>query len=112
MEYWHIPTLKKLFFLREEENTINTIDFNRSGGLFATAGKDCNIRIYDEETKSVSTLLKKADWNNVGHDNRIFAVKFIDESTLISAGWDSVIHIWDLRQGKSIRHIYGANVSG
>lgn len=48
----------------------------------------------------------------MGHDNRVFAVKFIDEHTLISGGWDSVVHIWDLRQGKSIRHFYGANISG
>jgi WD40 repeat protein len=48
----------------------------------------------------------------VGHDNRVFAVKFIDENTLISGGWDSVVHIWDLRQGRSVRHFYGANISG
>ena len=48
----------------------------------------------------------------MGHDNRVFAVKFIDEQTIISGGWDSVIHVWDLRQGKSIRHMYGANISG
>ncbi len=47
LQYWHIPTLKKLFSTREDDNTINTIDFNRSGSVFATAGKDCNIRIYD-----------------------------------------------------------------
>lgn len=80
--------------------------------MFATAGKDCNIRIYDEQTKSLAKTCKKADWNNTGHDNRIFAVKFIDENTLISGGWDSVIHIWDVRVQKSIRHIYGANLSG
>lgn len=58
------------------------------------------------------STLQKADWNHVGHENRVFAVKFIDDSTLISGGWDSVIHIWDLKSGKSIRHIYGPNISG
>ena len=47
LEYWHIPSLKKLFFLREDNNTINTIDFSRNGTSFGTAGKDANIRIYD-----------------------------------------------------------------
>lgn len=42
-------------------------------------------------------MLKKADWNHIGHDNRIFAIKFVDEKTLISGGWDSVVHVWDLR---------------
>jgi len=57
-------------------------------------------------------MLKKADWNHVGHDNRVFAVKFVDDKTLISGGWDSVIYIWDLRQGKTIRTCYGANIAG
>lgn len=57
-------------------------------------------------------MLKKAGWNNVGHDNRVFAIKFIDDTTLISGGWDSVIHVWDIREGKSIRHFYGSNISG
>ena len=56
--------------------------------------------------------MKKADWNNIGHDNRIFAIKFIDEQTIISGGWDSVIHVWDLRQCKSVKHFYPANLSG
>jgi COMPASS component SWD3 len=60
----------------------------------------------------MSIDLLPAGWNNVGHDNRVFAVKFIDENTLISGGWDSVVHIWDLRQGKSARHFYGPNISG
>lgn len=112
LDYWHVPSMKKLFFMREENNTINALDFSRCGTFFATAGKDANIRVYDEETKSISRLMKRADWNHVGHDNRIFAVKFIDEKTLISGGWDSVIHIWDIRLEKSVKHLYGANISG
>lgn len=64
------------------------------------------------ETKSITTKLGRADWNNKGHANRIFCVKFVDENTLISGGWDSVIHMWDLRQGKSINSFYGPHVSG
>ena len=98
--------------MREHNNTINAIDFNRSGSLFATGGKDANIRVYDEETKSESQMLKKADWNHTGHDNRIFALKFIEDKILISGGWDSVIHVWDIRTGKSVKHFYGSNLSG
>lgn len=31
---------------------------------------------------------------------------------LISGGWDNNIHIWDLRQGKSIHCLYGNMISG
>jgi WD40 repeat protein len=31
---------------------------------------------------------------------------------LISGGWDSVIHIWDLRTADAIRSIYGPHIAG
>jgi len=88
------------------------MDFSFTARHFATGGNDCHVRVYDEETKTVSVDFKPASWNNVGHDNRIFAVKFIDENIIMSGGWDSAVHIWDIRQGKSTRHFYGPNISG
>ena len=51
----------------------------------------------NKETKTITVTCKSAQWNNAGHDNRIFCVKYVDPNTLISGGWDSVVHIWDLR---------------
>lgn len=53
-----------------------------------------------------------AEWNNRGHSNRIFSIKFIDDNTIISGGWDSVIHLWDIRQGKSVQSVFGPHVAG
>jgi COMPASS component SWD3 len=30
----------------------------------------------------------------------------------MTGGWDSTIHIWDTREGKSIKHMYGPHISG
>lgn len=46
--YWHIPSMKKMFSIEEPQNQILCCDFRKTGDSFATAGKDCNIRIYDE----------------------------------------------------------------
>ena len=35
-------------------------------------------------------------WNNLGHSNRIFSLKFSDENTLISGGWDSNVYLFKL----------------
>jgi COMPASS component SWD3 len=83
--FLHVPTLKPLFTLQEQQNSLNTLDFSWTGKIFATGGKDFHIRIYDEgtyslnlDTKTVIHDFQPAGWNNVGHDNRVFAVKFID----------------------------------
>lgn len=55
---------------------------------------------------------KPADWNNLGHANRIFALKWVDEHVLLSGGWDSVVHFWDTRVKRSVRHFFGPNISG
>lgn len=57
-------------------------------------------------------MFESAQWNYRGHSNRIFSVKFIDENTLVSGGWDSVIHVWDARLGKSVKSFYGPHVAG
>jgi WD40 repeat protein len=64
------------------------------------------------DTKSISTNLGCAEWNYRGHSNRIFSIKFIDDNTLISGGWDSVIHLWDVRLGKSVKSVFGPHVAG
>ena len=111
--------MKKLFSIEEKDNSINSIDFSPNGEQFATAGKDSNIRIYDEstynhhlDTKSISITLGAASWNNSGHSNRIFSLKFIDENILVSGGWDSVLHQWDIRTGKSVKSAHGPHVAG
>lgn len=72
------------------------------------------IRIYDETTKVVNMTLEKAQWRRAGHSNRIFSLKFLDDQPdlLLSGGWDTNLHIWDLREGKSVACIYGPEISG
>ena len=60
----------------------------------------------------MSTDLGCAEWNYRGHSNRIFSIKFIDDNTIVSGGWDSVIHLWDIRQGKSVKSVFGPHVAG
>jgi WD40 repeat protein len=60
----------------------------------------------------VAVDLGAAEWNYRGHSNRIFSVKFIDDNSIVSGGWDSVLHQWDLRAGKSVRAIFGPHVAG
>lgn len=70
--------------------------------------------MYDEGTKSIKTELSGGFWQFPGHSNRIFALKFHpeDSNIILSAGWDSVIYFWDIRDKHSFASIYGPAVCG
>lgn len=44
----------------------------------------------------------------------MFAVKFLPDepNVLLSGGWDTNVHIWDVRVAKSIGNILGPKISG
>ncbi len=46
-EYYHVPSMRKLFSIEEKENSLHCCEFSHSGQHFATAGRDAHIRIYD-----------------------------------------------------------------
>lgn len=73
------------------------MDYSYNGRNFITAGKDFKIRLYDEYTKQLISKMESNTWNSIGHSNRIFSLKYYDDNTLISGGWDSNIFIWDTR---------------
>lgn len=115
VQHWHIKSGKCLHKIEEPGNQIFCLDYFHNGTIFATAGRDYKVRIYDEATKRLSQVLEGGDQlKTAGHSNRVFSVKFHSENPniLISAGWDNTVQIWDLRKGQSIRSIYGAYICG
>lgn len=49
------------------------------------------IKIYDESTKQILIELLPGMGDRLGHGNRIFTVKWVNEDRLLSAGWDNNI---------------------
>ncbi|KAL4471523.1 hypothetical protein ABPG74_008416 [Tetrahymena malaccensis] len=112
--HWHVTTGKELNRIEEKGNQINSIDYNKDGSRFITSGSDNKIRLYDESEKSLVSEYKGSEWQDPGHNNRIFSLKFLpdDPNLFISGGWDTNVHIWDIRQGKSVGGFIGPKIGG
>ena len=72
--------------------------YSQDGLLYALGLKDYSIRVFDGLTKKETIRLGGIDNQKItGHQNKIFALKFVrDQKVLISGGWDDTLIFWDL----------------
>ncbi|EOD31169.1 hypothetical protein EMIHUDRAFT_99388 [Emiliania huxleyi CCMP1516] len=125
VKHWHLTSGKCLHSVTEQDNQVYAVDYDTDGSHFATAGRDCHIRLYDETTKSaVSTLLSSLDRApsgyhsagasaHSGHSNRVFGLRFgAEPHSLLSGGWDNTVQLWDTRTATTALSIYGPHVCG
>ena len=121
--HWHVTSRKCLHTVKEDDcqkpgatNQVYALDYNPDGTSFASAGKDYCVRVYDEATKTVTSMLKAGHVGapSAGHSNRIFGVKFVpdDPMLLLSAGWDNTVQVWDLRTSQPCASMYGPHICG
>lgn len=115
VSHWHMGSMKELDSFYEEGNQVLTAAYSPTGLIFATAGKDHRIRVYDEEKRTLITTLKDGVENEtMAHSNRIQSIKFSsdDPNVLVSGGWDMTVQIWDVRQPIPVRSFYGPYLTG
>eukprot|EP00879_Flechtneria_rotunda_P028752 GHRR01030970.1.p1 GENE.GHRR01030970.1~~GHRR01030970.1.p1 ORF type:complete len:225 (+),score=63.63 GHRR01030970.1:1225-1899(+) len=80
--------------------------------MFATAGSDTIVRVYDDTRTTPILHLTSGDGNHsCGHTNSVFGMawKPDEDQVLLSAGWDGTVQVWDLRTGSSVRSIAGGS---
>lgn len=119
VQHWHVSSGKCLHTIKStNENQIFTLDYLKDASMFATAGKDHAVRIYDEATKAQVLCMKGGtgcgDTLIPGHSNRIFSAKFhpTEQNMILTGGWDDKVHFWDLRSGTSVRSFFGPHICG
>ncbi|XP_074872673.1 ribosome biogenesis protein WDR12 homolog [Carettochelys insculpta] len=112
---------KLLATVTEKENEINAMDFCVDGSIYATAGKDRHIRLYDSHTNQLSHTLQAPDFmtgdvtTSSGHSRRIFALRFHpgERHVFLTGGWDDCVKIWDKRMAKEAQGVInGPHICG
>lgn len=94
IQHWHLNSGKSLHTMKEDnDNNLYALDFTLDGRMFAAAGQDTIVYVYDEQTKQKVVEMKVGGKNLPGHSSRIFALKFHnnDPNVLVSGGWDRTL---------------------
>ena len=112
--HFHTTSSRQLHRIYDPMNQLLTADYKQDGMKFLTAGEDCKIRVYDEQTRQLTETLEGGGGGLPGHVNRIFCAKFVSEdpNLIVSGGWDQNIKIWDLRTSQCVRGIVGPMIAG
>jgi WD40 repeat protein len=69
----------------------------------ASCAADKCIAMWDTRTYSTGGRIENA------HDNQIYAVKYANDTTLISTGRDGVIKVWDMRNLRKAKSVIAAD---
>jgi len=112
---WHVATQKVLSTIKEKRQTL-TSELSTTNQYLITAGKSDQLNQYDLETnKLVKTFEPRLDKSVMdGHRLNVLSVKWhpSHHNNFISGGWDNTVHMWDVREHHSVRHIYGPHICG
>lgn len=115
IHHWHVQSGKCIHTLKEDnDNNVFALEYSHDGKVFAAAGSDTRVYIYDEHTKQRVNIMAPRLLHLPGHANRVFTLKFHpqDHNLLLSGGWDRTIQLYDLRAGCGIGSIFGPAISG
>ena len=114
---WNSKTPKNSWTFQEEGNELYALDIHRGGVIFATAGSDSIVRVYDGKTKQLKHEYARAKYDMSspsGHSDRVYCVHFTqgDQNIFASGGWDNTVQLWDLRTTTASMVLPGPHVCG
>ncbi|KAG2497066.1 hypothetical protein HYH03_005063 [Edaphochlamys debaryana] len=111
----HVGSRRVVHTAHEPGNKVNALAMRADGHMFASAGSDYVVRVYDEATVSPCRTLDHGDGvTTTGHTSHVFSLAWQpdDPQILLSGGWDNRVLVWDLRVHRSVRSISGPHICG
>jgi WD40 repeat protein len=107
VQLWDVAAAKELRRLEGHTDIVNALAFAPGGKILATAGRDGDVRVWDQvDGKKVRVLRGSGGGGGLSHE--IHALAFSsDASMLAAAGSDQVISLWNVREGKVTSELGG-----
>lgn len=98
---------------RDNGSNINIIDYTCDGSKLLAAGEDKHVHVYDDNTCQLIMSMHDRGLAVPGHVNRIFGLKSHpdNDNVVVSGGWDGMIKLYDLRDGRPFASIGGPMIS-
>lgn len=92
------------------------LSYNPFADVIAVGLDNGHIKLYDERTMQVTSLLKRSlSPSKVdGHTDRVFCIANhpLNPHEFVSSGWDNTLQFWDARAPHAVRSVYGVFVCG
>mmetsp|Transcript_25136 Transcript_25136/g.65248 ORF Transcript_25136/g.65248 Transcript_25136/m.65248 type:complete len:317 (+) Transcript_25136:614-1564(+) len=118
--HYHATSGRVMSVLKEADNQVYALATCPTQPMFASAGVDRNLRLYDEGKQAVAATMASGGGGAVtteshtGHSNSVYALRWApeDPNVLLSGGWDNTVQIWDRRTGTPERSIFGPYICG
>jgi WD40 repeat protein len=108
--HWHVTSGKALHTTALENEAFHCVDYSIDGATYAIGSKGGAVFLFDENTKNQSATLREGFGDRIGHSNRVYSVKFIDEHMMVTGGWDNNVLLWDTRTCRVAHGYYGPQV--
>lgn len=107
-------TTNKMIFESRVECDIYTCDISSDNKIYAMAGRDAEVYVYDLKNNKPIVTLDKISSNKLCHSNRIYSLVFQkkDPNIIFTGAWDSTVLMWDVRSGIAEKLFGGPLISG
>eukprot|EP00094_Tigriopus_californicus_P001305 TCALIF_01263-PA protein Name:"Similar to HET-E1 Vegetative incompatibility protein HET-E-1 (Podospora anserina)" AED:0.22 eAED:0.22 QI:0/0.6/0.16/0.66/0.8/0.66/6/0/367 len=118
LRLWNFATGQCAAQVRDDDKNAEylSLSFNPFADVIAVGLSNGHIKLYDENTLQVVSLLHKSlsPFKNNGHTNRVLCIANhpTNPHEFVSSGWDNTLQFWDARCPNSIRSTFGAFVCG
>ena len=112
INHWNLLNGKSLNVTRLRNEQIYSSDYNPDGTAYALGCKEGRIKVFDENTLQQQGVLTHGVEGEDPGAQRVFCLKWFDQHTIISGGWDNKITVWDTRSMHSVRELFGPHICG